>query len=79
MRITLHVSGLMADGDTQPRDLNIRGVVRRCTMIDHQPTYLVGIQFVDQAGHDERALIADAAQEDAGQPVSVGGAGVPAS
>ncbi|MBN2562000.1 MAG: PilZ domain-containing protein [Phycisphaerae bacterium] len=78
MRITLHISGVKAGRSGPARDLSIRGIVRRCVMSDHKPTYQVGVQFVDASGQDERFLIGEVAgsKSDAGEVVSVGGAGV---
>ncbi len=57
LRLSVNVSDV-ADGDA-PRSnpLVIRAAVRRCTMIDHKPSYFVGLEFLDPDGADERALI----------------------
>ncbi len=38
--------------------LHIHAIVRRCTPVDHRPTYRVGMQFADAGGIDEQRLIA---------------------
>lgn len=57
MRLTLHVKGADESDSVAPRILKIRVVARRCEMVDHKPTYHVGLQFVDPGGADEKALI----------------------
>jgi hypothetical protein len=57
----------------------VRAVVRRCGLVDHKPTYQVGLQFLDPAGKDEQALIqAVAGEREASRPAvaraGVGGA-----
>ncbi len=78
MRLVLRVSSVETDQESHGEVLNIRGVIRRCEMLDHQPTYKVGIQFIDPRGRDERLLIESAAgpTSAAPQPASNGGAGV---
>jgi len=70
MRMTLHVSGVAGAGEV----LRIRVIVRRCQMIDHKPTYLVGLQFADVEGPDEQALLraADAAKRETAEPTTAG-------
>ncbi|MFH1418242.1 MAG: PilZ domain-containing protein [Planctomycetota bacterium] len=78
LRLVLHVSGV-ADGlDCHARDLVVQGVVRRCVMSDHKPTYKIGVQFTNPGGHDEQKLIQSVAgqYEADKQPVAIGGAGV---
>ncbi len=77
LRVTLHVSGIPGEKGESNRDLTIRGIVRRCGMSDHKPTYQVGLQFADTHGHDERILIkyATVLREQNAEPVSIGGAG----
>jgi c-di-GMP-binding flagellar brake protein YcgR len=53
MRMTLHVSGVGRSGEV----LRIKAIARRCRMVDHKPTYLVGLQFADADGPDEQTLI----------------------
>ena len=78
MRLTLHISSTATDGDVHAQDMTIRGIVRRCAMTDHKPTYQIGIQFVDAQGHDEQVLIGSAteAASEVVQTASIGGAGV---
>ena len=60
MRLTVRV--LPAEVSTEPtRELVIRAVVRCCSIIDHKPTYQVGLQFLDPKGYDEITLIKAAA------------------
>lgn len=53
LKLTVHVDATTEGG----RVFHIRGVTRRCVMIDHQPSYQVGVQFIDAAGTDERDLV----------------------
>jgi hypothetical protein len=78
MRLVLHVSSVETDQESHAEALTIRGIIRRCEMLDHKPTYKVGIQFIDPQGRDERLLIESAAGSTsaAPQPASNGGAGV---
>ncbi len=57
LRLTLHVKGADDSSSVAPRVLKIGAVARRCEMVDHKPTFHLGLQFVDPAGADERALI----------------------
>lgn len=57
LRINLHISDLSAGDGVATQVLNIRAVVRRCLLVDHKPTYQVGLQFIDPKGIDERALV----------------------
>jgi hypothetical protein len=54
LRLTVHVD---AAGEAGGRVFKIRGITRRCVMLDHRPRYQVGLQFVDAGGDDERALV----------------------
>jgi len=56
LRMTLHISGAAADQVVADQLLKIRAVARRCKMIDHKPTYQVGLQFLEADGEDERRL-----------------------
>lgn len=73
LKVILHISG----ADAADADLTIRAIVRRCAMVDHKPSYQIGVQFVDSAGHDEQILIKSVKQATSGQDevVSVGGRG----
>lgn len=57
LRLTLHITGVGADHEADRPLLNIRAISRRCQMIDHKPTYQVGLQFIDATGPDEQRLI----------------------
>jgi len=59
LRLLVCVQGV---GGSAPRSVTVEVTVRRCFMMDHEPTYSVGAQFVDPSGEDERLLIADAAR-----------------
>lgn len=74
MRLILHVSTSGADKEVHGRGLTIRGVVRRCIMVDQGPTYQVGLQFVDPRGHDERVLVESVTQAttEVEEPVTTG-------
>lgn len=76
LRISLTINDIPG-ADGEPRSLTIRGIVRRVSMIDHKPNYMVGVQFLDASGIDELALIKAVAGKEAEkkkQPVLVGGA-----
>ncbi len=76
LRLQLHVSGIGDGPDCHARDLVVQGIVRRCVMSDHKPTYKIGIQFSNPGGHDEKQLIHSIAEEFKAekQPVAIGGA-----
>lgn len=57
MRVTLRVSAAGEETSGPKVELSVRAVIRSCTMIDHKPTYQIGLQFVDPAGRDERLLV----------------------
>ncbi len=57
LRLTLHVSDVTAVEGVAQQHLTVRAIVRRCVMVDHKPTYQVGLQFLDPTGPDEQALI----------------------
>jgi PilZ domain-containing protein len=67
LRITLTIADFGAPAGKHGVALRIRGIVRRCVMFDHKPTYQLGLQFVDPAGRDEQLLVAGAAQEKSGR------------
>ncbi len=77
LRLILHVSGIVAEKGEPDRDLAIRGIIRRCGMTDHKPTYQVGFQFAGRQGHDEQILIkyATMLRDGSAEPVPIGGAG----
>lgn len=78
LRVTLRISCATPSDDDQVRDLTIRGIVRRSVMVDHKPTYHIGVEFADARGHDEQTLIKSATKflPSAGQVVPIGGPGV---
>jgi len=64
LRLTLSISGAGGD-EERKRDFVVQGIVRHCALVDHKPTYHVGIQFLNPTGRDERALAETTAQEGA--------------
>ncbi len=54
IRMTIQVQ---VDSGAGPRAFRVPVTSRRCKLIDHKPTYLVGTQFFDAAGEDEQALV----------------------
>lgn len=72
LRVTLHVSSADSPSPAN-RVLVIRAIVRRCAMIDHKPTYQVGLQFVDPAGRDEQTLMGLVTARPTDEPVLCGG------
>lgn len=73
LRVTLTIANFGAVEGKQGLALKIRAVVRRCIMLDHKPTYQLGLQFVDPAGRDERLLVnaATAEKSSAAKPVTI--------
>ncbi|HVP11494.1 MAG TPA: PilZ domain-containing protein [Phycisphaerae bacterium] len=57
LRLTLHVWGVTGEGEYRTEDLTVSVVVRRCIMVDHKPTYQVGVQFLDPSGAEEMRLV----------------------
>jgi hypothetical protein len=77
LRLILHIYGTGAKHDSLGRELTIRAVVRRCSLIDHKPNYQVGLQFLDPMGVDEQHLIRDAVEpRAAAAAIRTGGEGV---
>lgn len=75
IRLLLHVSGMEDEQGRRRPDAVIPAVVRRCTMLDHKPTYGVGLQYLDPTGIDELALVSDASRRNGSvQTKSAGGA-----
>lgn len=74
LRLKLHLSGVCAQLGQPERVLSIAAIVRACKMIDHKPTFQVGLQFADANGEDEKMLVqatVDATAR-AAKPVEVG-------
>lgn len=78
MKVIVHVAA--GENAVASEVIRVRAVVRRCDMIDHKPTYLIGLQFVDAAGKDEKRLVeaANALRQAAGgmekeAPLGIGG------
>lgn len=78
LRVILTITGSGASGVPLGRSLVIRAVVRRCTMADHKPNYLVGLQFVDAAGRDEQQLVRLSAEPEGDKAAAPAGGGVDA-
>ena len=57
MRLSVHMDVRGDTGNGSSRTLKIRVIARRCTMVDHKPNYLVGLQYQDPAGQDEQDLV----------------------
>lgn len=58
MRVSVHLPARPAEaGQAALRALTVSAIVRRCTMVDHRPTYLVGLQFAEPGGADELELV----------------------
>lgn len=78
LRVNLVVKGLGEGSPAAALELTVRAVVRSCSLVDHQPTYQIGLQFLDPAGRDEQLLVRHSGAP-ARNPVKVatnGGAGV---
>ncbi len=76
LRLTLHVDmrGRREDGASQ--NLKIRAVARRCKILDHKPTYFIGLQYLHPDDPDEQQLIrAVAAGSGTGAGATGGGNG----
>ena len=57
LRMILHISGTDEATSEKTRELAVRLICRRCILTDHKPTFLVGLQYVNPSGTDERELI----------------------
>ncbi|HUN82589.1 MAG TPA: PilZ domain-containing protein [Phycisphaerae bacterium] len=53
LKLIVHVDAAVDGG----RTFLIRGIIRRCMLLDHRPCYQVGVQFIDASGADERELV----------------------
>lgn len=78
LRLTLRVWGVAEEGEYKTEELTVAVVVRRCSSVDHKPTYHVGLQFLNPSGADELKLVelAAAKQQNETQPAIAGGVGV---
>lgn len=75
LRLTLSVRECSEHDNADSPSLTIRVIVRRCVMTDHNPTYSVGLQFVDPSGTDEARLVRAAGfQAEEPSPVTRGAA-----
>lgn len=82
MKVIVHVMTGEAASGVASEVIRVRAIARRCEMIDHAPTYLIGLQFVDASGVEEKRLIAVAnsvvsgdGSGETGEPVAVGDSG----
>lgn len=57
LKVVLKISQTGPSGAESSRPLTIPAIVRRYTLVDHRPSYLIGLQFVNPAGRDEQALV----------------------
>ncbi len=57
MKVIVHVMAGSQVAGVASEVIRVRAIARRCEMIDHKPTYLIGLQFVDANGADEKRLI----------------------
>ncbi len=71
LRVTLTIANFGASDGKQGLTLKIRSIIRRCIMLDHKPTYQLGLQFIDPAGRDEQLLVAAGTHEKAAGEKSV--------
>ncbi len=81
LRVTVHISDLK-DARGEPLDiLKVGGVVRRCWLVDHKPTYEAGLQFLDPEGEEEAKLIGAVMHgvSDMADGLARGGVGAPGS
>lgn len=72
IQLILHVSDVGDAEGTALSSLKIRAIVRRLEMVDHKPTYHVGLQFVDPGGTDERKLVQAVAADRQRETVAAG-------
>ncbi len=66
-RLEVHVSLPAKDNSPAPAPKVFRTVVRRCTMVDVQPTYQIGLQYIDPDRKEVADLI-KLAENTADQP-----------
>ncbi len=73
LRVTLNIANFGAVEGRQGLAPKIRAIIRRCIMLDHKPTYQLGLQFVDPAGRDEKLLVSAVTVEKstAAKPVTI--------
>ncbi|MCA9257334.1 MAG: PilZ domain-containing protein, partial [Phycisphaerales bacterium] len=69
MKVIVHVMAGSQESGVASEVIRVRAIARRCEMVDHKPTYLVGLQFVDAKGVDEQRLIAVANEVVSGHSV----------
>lgn len=78
MKVIVHVLAGSQETGMANEVIRVRAIARRCEMIDHKPTYFIGLQFADANGVDEKRLIAvanDVVSQRSDEPVAVGEAG----
>lgn len=57
LRVTLHLSDVAPENGVPGQLLAIKAIVRRPVLVDHKPTYHIGMQFLDPTGQDEQTLV----------------------
>lgn len=57
LRLVLYVSGVDSPQTGAGQTTKVKMVARRTAMIDHKPTYKVGLQFLDPKGVNEQAFL----------------------
>ncbi len=70
MRLQIHIEPNERAGN---RPLMVRVVTRRCSLLDHKPTYQLGLQFLDASGEEEQALVKAALAAEAAEASDVKG------
>ncbi len=75
LRVRLRVSDVETAATGGAKALIVQAVIRRCTMVDHAPTYQVGLQFLDPGGADEQRLVQSALGVEQQEPATVAAGG----
>ncbi len=57
LRVTLHISDVATADGVPGQILTVKAIVRRPVLVDHKPTYQIGMQFLDATGADEQLLV----------------------
>lgn len=66
MRLEVHIEPCEATGN-QP--LVVRVITRRCVLLDHKPSYQLGLQFIDASGVAEQTLVKAALAAELAAPI----------
>lgn len=74
LRLTLRVSSADDEDASRGHAATVAVIVKHCALVDHQPSYRVGTQFLNPSGRDEQTLVEAAAteQQSTGQPMAGG-------